>query len=73
MRSRRGTAEAYLCLSEAELGRQLRSLGQGQVLRLLEAPLQRCELVAGVDGSGLADLFGLSVDHANFRLRLFFY
>ena len=68
-----GAVVVYLCLSEAELGRQLRSLGQGQILRLLEAPLKRCELVAGVDGSGLADLFWLSVDHANFRLRFFFY
>lgn len=64
---------AYLRLSEAELSRKLRSLGQSKVLRLLETPLQRGELVAGIDSSRLADLFWFSVHHAHLRLWLFFH
>lgn len=64
---------AYLCLSEAKLSRQLRSLGQSEVLRLLEAPLQSRELVAGVDGPRLADLFRFSIHHADLGLWLFFH
>lgn len=64
---------AYLCLSEAELSRQLRSLGQSEVLRLLEASLQSCELVAGVDRPRLADLFRFSIHHTDLRLWLFFH
>lgn len=64
---------AYLSLSEAELSRKLRSLGQSKVLRLLEAPLQRSELVAGIDSSRLADLFWFSVHHAHLGLWLFFH
>lgn len=64
---------AYLRLSEAKLGRELGSLGQGEVLRLLEAPLKRSELVAGVDGPRLANLFWLSIHHADLRLWLLFH
>lgn len=64
---------AYLRLSEAELSRKFCSLGQSKVLRLLEAPLQRSELVAGIDGSRFADLFWLSVHHAHLGLWLFFH
>lgn len=64
---------AYLCLSEAELSRQLCSLGQSEVLRLLEAPLQSSELVAGIDRPRLADLFRFSIHHADLRLWLFFH
>lgn len=63
----------YLCLSQAELGRQLRSFGQGEVLRLLEASLQSSELVAGVDRPRLADLFRLSIHHADLGLWLLFH
>lgn len=64
---------AYLRLSEAELSRQFCSLGQSKVLRLLEAPLQRGELVAGIDGSRFADLLWFSVHHAHLGLWLFFH
>lgn len=64
---------AYLRLSEAELSRQFSSLGQSKILRLLEAPLQRGELVAGIDGSRFADLLWFSVHHAHLGLWLFFH
>lgn len=64
---------AYLCLSEAELRRKLRSLGQGEVLRLLEAPLESSELVAGVDRPRLANLLRFAVHHAHLGLWLFFH
>lgn len=64
---------AYLRLSEAKLSSQLGSLGQGEVLRLLEAPLKRSELVAGVDGPWLANLFWLSIHHADLRLWFLFH
>lgn len=64
---------AYLCLREAKLSRQLRSLGEREILRLLEAPLQRSELVAGIDRPRLTDLFRFSVHHPHLRLWLFFH
>lgn len=67
------TLSAHLRLREAELSRQFCSLGQSQVLCLLEAPLQRGELVAGIDGSRFADLFGFPVHHTHLGLWLFFH
>lgn len=64
---------SYLCLSEAELSRELGSFGQREVLRLLKAPLQSCELVARVDRPRFADLFGFPVHHAHLGLWLLFY
>lgn len=64
--------EPDLCLREAQLRCQLGSLRQGQVLGRLELSLQHCQLVAGVDGPGLAHLFRFSVDHPDLRVRLFF-
>lgn len=48
----------YLGLGESELRRQLSSLGQGQVLGVLETLVQVLQLQAGVDGSRLAQLPG---------------
>lgn len=68
-----GVPESYLCLSESELRRELRSLRQREVLSLLEAPLQSSELVAGVDRPWLADLFWFPIHHADLGLWLFFH
>ena len=51
----------YLRLGEAQLGGQVSPLGQGQVLGLLEALVQRLELQARVNGPRLADLLALAV------------
>lgn len=48
----------YLGLGESELRCQLSSLGQGQVLGMLETLVQVLQLQAGVDGSRLAKLPG---------------
>lgn len=64
---------SYLCLSEAELSRQLRSLGQSEILRLLEASLKSSELVAGINRPRFADLFRFSIHHADLGLWLFFH
>lgn len=48
----------YLGLGESELGCQLSSLRQGQVLGMLETLVQVLQLQAGVDGSRLAQLPG---------------
>lgn len=63
---------SYLCLGQAQLGREFGSLGQSEVLRLLEAPLQSGELIARIDGPGLADLFRFAVHHADLGLWLLF-
>ena len=52
----------YLSLCNAQRGRQLGPLGQGQVLRALEPPLQLLYLQRRVDGARLADLLALAVD-----------
>ncbi|KAG7237493.1 hypothetical protein INR49_032382 [Caranx melampygus] len=65
--------QAHLCLCEAQLCSQLSTLRQGQVLGRLESPLQDCQLVAGVDGPGLAHLLGLPVDHPDLHLWFFFH
>ena len=52
---------SYLRLGEAQLGSQVGPLGQGEVLGLLEALVQRLELQARVDGPRLADLLALPV------------
>lgn len=48
----------YLGLGESKLHCQLSSLGQGQVLGMLETLVQVLQLQAGVDGSRLAQLPG---------------
>lgn len=65
-----GELSPYLGLGEPQLGGQLGPFGQRQVLGFLEAALQSCQLVAGVDGAGLADLLGFPIDHPHLRLRL---
>jgi len=49
-------------LREAQTRRQLRPLGQGQVLGALEAAVELLELQRAVDGAGLAHLLALAVD-----------
>ena len=55
-------AVPYLSLGEPQGGRQLRSFGQGQVLRALEPPLQLLDLQRRVDGARLPHLLALAVD-----------
>lgn len=62
----------YLCLREPQLCGELGSLRQRQILRLLEAALQRGELVTRVNGARLADFLGFSVYHPNFSLWFLF-
>lgn len=64
--------QCYLCLREPQLSGELGSLRQRQILRLLEAALQRGELVTRVNGARLADFLGFSVYHPNFSLWFFF-
>lgn len=52
----------YLGLGEPQLGRQLGTLRQRQVLGLLEALVEGLQLQAGVDGARLAQLLPLAVD-----------
>lgn len=52
----------YLGLRQAQLGRQVGPLRQGQVLGLLEALVEGLELQAGVDGPRLPDLLPLPVE-----------
>ena len=64
---------SYLRLSEAEGGRQLRPLRQGQVLRPLEPALQLLDLQRRVDGPRLPHLLAFAVDPCQFAIlyRLF--
>lgn len=55
-------------MRETQRGGQLGSLRQRQVLRVLEAALQGCQLEAGVDGPRLPHLLGLPVYHPHFGL-----
>lgn len=52
----------HLRLREAQFGCQVGSLGQSQVLRLLEALVEGLELQAGVDGAGFSDLLAFAVE-----------
>lgn len=63
----------HLCLREAQLRGQLGPLRQGQVLSRLESLLQHGQLVAGVDGPGLANLLGLPVDHPHLHVGFLFH
>lgn len=65
-------AVTHLCLREAHGGSQLGALGQRQVLRFLEAPLERGQLEAGINGSRFSDLLWFSIHHPDFWLALFF-
>lgn len=51
----------YLGLRQAQFGCQVSPLGQGEVLGLLEALVERLELQAGVNGPRLPDLLPLPV------------
>lgn len=51
----------YLGLRQAQFGRQVGPLGQGEVLGLLEALVERLELQAGVNCPRLPDLLPLPV------------
>ena len=64
---------SYLRLREAEGGRQLRPLWQGQVLRPLEPALQLLDLQRRVDGPRLPHLLAFTVDPCQFAIlyRLF--
>ncbi len=61
---------SYLSLRNAEAGGQLRALGQRQVLRAVEPPLQLLDLQRGVDGARLADLLALAVDAGDYLAML---
>lgn len=52
----------YLGLGEPQLGRQLGTLRQRQVLGLLETLVESLQLQAGVDGARLAQLLPFAVD-----------
>lgn len=69
----RPAASAHLGLREAQGRGQLRSLGQRQVLSLLETPLKSRQLEAGVDGAGFPDFLWLPVHDPNFRLEVLFF
>lgn len=60
-RSRLERPAQYLGLGQAQFGRQVCPLWQGQVLGLLEALVQRLQLQAGVNGAGFPDLLPLPV------------
>ena len=64
---------SYLRLREAEGGRQLRPLREGQVLRPLEPALQLLDLQRRVDGPRLPHLLAFAVDPCQFAIlyRLF--
>lgn len=51
----------HLGLRQAQFGCQVGSLGQGEVLGLLEALVERLELQAGVNGPRLPDLLPLPI------------
>lgn len=53
---------SYLGLGEPQLGRQLGTLRQRQVLGLLETLVESLQLQAGVDGARLAQLLPFAVD-----------
>ncbi len=61
---------SYLSLRNAQARRQLGPLGQRQVLRPLEPPLQLLDLQRGVDGARLADLLALAVDPGDYLAML---
>lgn len=65
--------QPHLCLSETQLCSELSPLWQCQVLGWLESPLQDCQLIARVDGPGLAHLLGLAIDHPNLHVWLLFH
>lgn len=52
----------YLGLRQAQFGRQVGPLRQGQVLGLLEALVEGLELQAGVNGPRLPDLLPLPIE-----------
>lgn len=56
------SSRCYLGLRQAQFGGQVGPLGQGEVLGLLEALVERLELQTGVDGPRLPDLLPLSVE-----------
>lgn len=64
---------SHLCLRETQRGGQLGSLGQRQVLRVLEATLQGGKLEARIDGPWLPHLLGLPVHHPHLGLADLFF
>jgi hypothetical protein len=64
-------SEPHLSLSEAQRRRQLCSLGQCQVLSLLETSLKSRQLETGIDGAGFPDFLWLPVHYSDFRLEVF--
>lgn len=62
-----------LCLRESQRCRELGSLWKREVLRVLKPSLESRELETGVDGAGLPDFLGFSVDHPHFGLGCFFF
>lgn len=57
-----GAAARYLRLRESQGGRELRPLGQSEVLSLLEPPVQSLQLQTRVNRPGFADLFPLAIE-----------